>query len=216
MFTGIVEETAKVNKIVNNKGSLRIQIRTPKTFKRLKISDSISINGVCHTIVKLTNNCFEVDSVEETLKKTSLKFLKVNSEVNLERPLRLNSLLGGHLVLGHVDTVGIISSIEKRENSWMYTIDIPKKYMQYIIPVGSIAVDGVSLTVAEIIDTGIIVSIIPKTMEKTIFKNYVIGTVVNLEFDVLGKYIERLLLGYRNQINKSKNLTVEELRKQGF
>jgi riboflavin synthase len=193
MFTGLVEETGTIRKIKIKSGSVIFTIAGKKTVKTLRIDHSIAVNGVCLTVIKHTASTFDVQAVEETLKKTTLGHLTVGSTVNLERPLLPSDRLGGHFVLGHVDGMGKIVSVEDRVTSWHFWIRVPKKFSHYLIPVGSIAVNGVSLTMAEVKEQSFAVSIIPHTMEVTIFKDLKPGDAVNLEFDVLGKYLERLL-----------------------
>ncbi len=197
MFTGLVEESGIVKKIKSDKESFIFSIRGEKTTKGLKINDSIAINGVCLTVIRKIKNVFDVQAVEETLIKTTLGDLRVGEKVNLERPLRANDRLGGHFVLGHVDTKVRLKEIDKRESSWIYWFEIKKKYRKYIIPVGSIAIDGVSLTIAAFKKDAFAVSIIPHTMDVTIFQEYRVGQSVNIEFDVLGKYAESFMKSYK-------------------
>jgi riboflavin synthase len=143
-------------------------------------------------VIKRTAKTFDVQAVEETLKKTTLGTLRTGSLVNLERPLLPSDRLGGHFVLGHVDGLGKVTKLEYRESSWIFWIKVPKKFSHHLVPVGSIAVNGVSLTMAEVMSNSFAVSIIPHTMEVTTFKLLQPGIAVNLEFDVLGKYVERL------------------------
>lgn len=194
MFTGIVEEVGTIESLKKQRGGLRLRIRARKVSSRLKVSESVAINGACMTVVSRNRTGFEVLAVEETLGKTALGSLGRRSKVNLERPLMLTGRLGGHLLMGHVDCVGVVRKIEARRSSWMFTITYPRNFSHYVILVGSIAVDGVSLTVADLGAQSIRVSIIPHTWEKTIFQFYRIGDRVNLEFDVLGKYLERWVL----------------------
>ena len=214
MFTGIIEEIGKVESIQSFSKGLQLTILAQRSAAELHINDSISINGVCQTVIRRHESSFEVEAVEETLKKTTFNSLRINDSVNLELPMRLNERLGGHLVLGHVDTVGRIMNIEPRESSWMFTLDIPEKFLQYIVSVGSIAIDGVSLTVAEMHQNNIRVSIIPHTMENTIFKYYKINDRVNLEFDIIGKYIEQLLK--KNEIKGKSVFSEQYLRESGY
>lgn len=216
MFTGIVEEKGKVKKIESIGGGVKLSIESPEIAKKLRVGDSISLNGVCQTVVQKTTSSFEVEAVEETVRKTTLGLLQHGDDVNLELPLLMNDRLGGHLVLGHVDTVGEISHIEARTNSSVFTIKISPEYMKYVAPTGSIAIDGVSITVAEFGDDYVRVSIIPYTMEKTIFNSYHIGDHVNLEFDIIGKYVERLLGKEQIQTEETKFLTEKHLRELGF
>ncbi len=214
MFTGIIEELGTVENVQLSSNSLWLTVSAPTSASELQINDSVSVNGVCLTVVHKERLSFDVEAVEETLKKTALKSLRVQQRVNLELPMRLNERLGGHLVLGHVDTTGKIIHIEHREGSWIFAIDIPRQFLHYIIPVGSIAVDGVSLTIAEVRSTHIRVSIIPHTMENTIFKLYKTNDEVNLEFDMVGKYIEQLSLKYSAKENSI--ITEQYLKESGF
>jgi riboflavin synthase len=193
MFTGIVEEVGKVKAIGVRGDGMRIEIGAKKVLAGLSVDNSISVNGTCLTIVSRTQGSFFLDAVKETLRKTSLGGLRRGSRVNLERAVTLRQRLGGHLVLGHVDTTGTVLKRTDLKTSWMYTIGFPKRFRRYLIPVGSIAVDGVSLTVARLFADRFEVAIIPYTFENTIFQEYSAGSKVNLEFDIVGKYIESLL-----------------------
>lgn len=215
MFTGIVEEIGEVKQVVPTGGGIRLNIFAPVAAKELKVNDSIAINGTCQTVVRKESDVFEVEAVEETLKKTTFGEFKSKDKVNLELPMKLNEHLGGHLVLGHVDVVGIIQAIDRRENSTMVTINVPAHFSKYLIHAGSISIDGVSLTIAEVHDHSAVVSIIPHTMEHTIFKWYQRGTKVNVEFDIIGKYVERMSLS-RNIVDARKFPSEEELKEQGF
>ena len=216
MFTGIIENIGKVTKAVSSRGGRQFRIKAPASAKELHVNDSISINGVCQTVIWSDEESFEVLAVEETLKKTTLNDLIKGAEVNLEMPLRLNERLGGHLVLGHIDSVGRVVQIDQRESSTMFSVEVEPQQTRYLVPVGSIAVDGVSLTVAETAKNRFVVSIIPHTMEHTIFSKYRSGTRVNLEFDIIGKYIERLLKGDNGTLRAKRFPSEEELRDAGF
>jgi riboflavin synthase len=204
MFTGLVEETGIVKGIKQKGGSTIFTIQGKKTVQSLRIDHSIAVEGVCLTVIKSTKKMFDVQAVEETLKKTTLGKLKIGSPVNLERPLLPSGRLGGHFVLGHVDGLGKIISLKTLESSWIYWIKVPKKFSHHLVPVGSIAVNGVSLTMAEVKANSFAVSIIPHTMDVTTFPLLKPGVMVNLEFDVLGKYIERLfeVRGIQSQLRK--------------
>jgi riboflavin synthase len=193
MFTGLIEEAGIIKSIKQQGGSVVFTIQGKKTVKTLRIDHSIAVEGVCLTVIKRTTKTFDVQAVEETLKKTTLGKLRIGSPVNLERPLLPSSRLGGHFVLGHVDGIGKVTRLEYRESSWIFWIQVPKKFSHHLVPVGSIAVNGVSLTMAEVKSNFFVISIIPHTMEVTTFKLLKPGAAVNLEFDVLGKYVERLL-----------------------
>lgn len=198
MFTGIVQATGKVHSIRRSGKAAYFIFDGKLLTSKLRVSDSVAVNGVCLTVVAKRRNLFEVQAVEETLKKTNLGRLAVGDHVNLELPLRAGDRLGGHIVLGHIDGTGKVVSIKPLKKSWMLRISIPRKFRHYLIPTGSIAVDGVSLTVARLEDSTIGIAIIPHTMKKTNFKYLRPGDTVNLEFDVLGKYVERLLQSKRS------------------
>jgi riboflavin synthase len=193
MFTGLIEETGMIASLRKEKGSIVFTLRSQKTLRGLKRDHSIAVDGVCLTVIKRAKTTFDVQAVEETLKKTTLGNLKIGDPVNLERPLLPDGRLGGHFVLGHVDCTGVITDIQNRESSKVFWIRVPKKFARYLIPVGSVAVNGISLTISGLDKNSFAVSIIPLTMEVTAFPQYDKGRSVNIEFDVLGKYVERLL-----------------------
>lgn len=193
MFTGLVEEKGELlNKIKTGDG-YQLIISASKIMEDLKIGSSISVNGCCLTVVKKESSNFAVDTIEETLKKTNLGSLKIGDKVNLERSLKADARLGGHFVLGHIDTTGIIEEIKELSNSHYMTISYPKNFKKYLIYVGSVAIDGVSMTVAQLEGNRFSVGIIPFTWHETIFSDKKAGDSVNLEFDVLGKYVERIM-----------------------
>jgi riboflavin synthase len=217
MFTGIIEEIGSIASMRPTGGGYTLGISAPASIGELEINDSIAVNGVCLTVVSKSGTVFDAVAVEETLKKTSLGKLKQGSSVNLELPLRFNDRLGGHLILGHVDTTGIITGREDRQTSWMFTIEVPEEFRKYTVPVGSISIDGVSLTIAELATSGVRVSIIPHTMEKTLFGSYRVNDIVNLEFDIVGKYIERMVFPQQGEGAPQKSrLTEQQLREAGF
>jgi riboflavin synthase len=193
MFTGIIEEIGTVTDVSSLGGGIRLCIYAPASSGELKVNDSVAVNGVCLTVVTKNADEFCVEAVEETLRKTTMGYLAVGDQLNLELPLKYHERLHGHLVLGHVDTVGVITNVEVCETSTMFTVDLPEEFQKYLIHVGSIAIDGISLTVARLREHEIVVAIIPHTMEKTICKFYGVGKRVNIEFDVIGKYIEQLM-----------------------
>jgi riboflavin synthase len=194
MFTGLIEEIGSVQSVRSNGGGKSLTIRTKKSFLLdAKIDDSIAVNGTCLTIVRKTAVSFTVDAVEETLKKTTTGALRVGSLVNLERALKFSDRLGGHFVLGHVDTTGTIAGIAKKSPGWMFEIEFEAEFRKYVIPVGSIAVDGISLTVAEKKEGSVLLAIIPHTVEKTTLGSKKTGEKVNIEFDYFGKYIEQFI-----------------------
>ncbi len=193
MFTGIVQEVGSVYDVQKIGGGVKLTVEAPQSARQLSVNDSVSINGVCQTVVHKDGNRFSVIAVEETLRKTTLGDLKGAHRVNLELAMQLGDRLGGHLVSGHVDCVGHVESIEPLETSWLFKLLIPDEFERYVISVGSIAIDGVSLTVASIERNLVSTSIIPHTMENTVFSSYATKTRVNLEFDMIGKYVERLV-----------------------
>ena len=217
MFTGIIEEIGQVKDIKKGKKSSKITILANEVLKDTKIGDSICTNGVCLTVTNITSKGFEADVMAETLKKSNLGDLKVLDKVNLERALSINGRLGGHIVSGHIDGVGKILSFIKEDNAVWITIEASKEILKYIVLKGSIAIDGVSLTVAYIDDKVFKVSIIPHTGEETILLRKNIGQTVNLECDVIGKYVEKLLnLNRKNTEIKESKITENFLKINGF
>lgn len=205
MFTGIIEETGIISSKKKVSEGYKFRVKSKSVAKKLSLSDSVCINGVCHTVTGKSKNEFEFSSVHETLKKTTIGSLNVADEVNLEGSLTLNKKIGGHFVFGHIDDTGIVTSIiqiksknKKRSDNWEYRIRINKKHYPFVIYVGSIAVNGVSLTVAEVTKPKggffeIKVAIIPYTYRHTTLKNLKLNEKVNLEFDFLGKYVMNIL-----------------------
>ncbi|HTX18335.1 MAG TPA: riboflavin synthase [Bacteroidota bacterium] len=193
MFTGIVEEMGQVKRLRPHGDGIQLEVEAKKVLSRMGVDNSIAVNGTCLTVVGRKGRTFAVEAVKETLKKTNLGRLVVGSRVNLERPVSLAQRLGGHIVQGHVDTTGRVLSVRTLKASWMFTIAFPSKFRKYLIPVGSVAVDGVSLTVARLGTNKFEVAIIPYTYEQTLFGQYRPGSKVNLEFDMVGKYIESLM-----------------------
>jgi riboflavin synthase len=193
MFTGLVEEKGKLKEKIATGDGFQFVIEANIIMKDLQIGNSVAVNGCCLTVVKIDGNTFAVDTIEETLNKTNLGVLKQGMKVNLERPLAAEARLGGHFVLGHIDTTGKVEDVKELSNSHWLTISFPEQFKQYLIYVGSVAIDGVSMTVAELKDRSFSVGIIPHTWKETIFADKKIGDTVNLEFDVLGKYVERIM-----------------------
>lgn len=193
MFTGLVEEKGILKEKIPTGDGFQFVIEANKIMHDLQIGSSVAVNGCCLTVVKLNGNTFAVDTIEETLNKTNLGVLKQGMNVNLERPLAAEARLGGHFVLGHIDTTGKVEDVKELSNSHWLTISFPERFKQYLIYVGSIAIDGVSMTVAELKDNSFSVGIIPHTWKETIFADKKVGDTVNLEFDVLGKYVERIM-----------------------
>ncbi|NOU17088.1 MAG: riboflavin synthase [Bacteroidales bacterium] len=195
MFSGIVEEPAKVVAIVKDKENLHVTL-TCSFAENLKIDQSVSHNGVCLTVVKIEGNTYTVTAIKETLEKSNLGLLKVGDKVNLERSMKIDSLLDGHLVQGHVDQTATCSEVKEADGSWYYTFKYDSKIGNITVEKGSVSVNGVSLTVVNSQEGSFQVAIIPYTYEHTNFHEFKVGTVVNLEFDIVGKYISRLLKQY--------------------
>lgn len=188
MFTGIIESTGKLTEVTDLGGGIQFTIASSLSDE-LNVDDSISVNGVCLTVVQKTSDTFTVQLVEETLRKTSLGQLDTGSLVNLERAMILGARLDGHIVQGHVDTTGQVLSMVEEATGWLIDIGYPPEYSDYIIGRGSIAIDGISLTVARDMERAFTVAIIPYTREHTNLKFAVVGSIVNLEFDMIGKYV---------------------------
>jgi riboflavin synthase len=192
MFTGIIESVGIVKNLKQEKENLHITIESNFTIE-LKIDQSIAHNGVCLTIVNIDGNAYTVTAIKETLDKSNLKYLTVGSEINLERAMILGARLDGHIVQGHVDQTAVCTNITEENGSWVFSFDYDNTYNNITIEKGSITVNGVSLTVVNSKKNNFSVAIIPYTYEFTNFHTFKIGTVVNLEFDVIGKYVARLL-----------------------
>lgn len=193
MFTGIVEELGQIVALEEGADSARITVQGPLVTSDAKHGDSIAVNGVCLTVIDVTDGAFTADVMAETLKRSSLGVLEPGSPVNLERPMTLSTRLGGHLVQGHVDGVGAIVSREPGEAWEIVTVSLPESLSRYVVEKGSITVDGISLTVTEVTDSTFSVSLIPATLELTTLGRKTVGDPVNLEVDVVAKYVERLL-----------------------
>lgn len=192
MFTGIIETLGTVDKLEKEGGNLHITIKS-SLANELQIDQSVAHNGVCLTVVSLTDEYYTVTAIEETLQKTNLGELQLGEKVNLELAMVLGSRLDGHIVQGHVDQTGVCTSIEQKEGSHIFTFSYDENNHTVTIEKGSITIDGVSLTVIDSKKNSFSVAIIPYTYEHTRFNSYEIGTIVNLEFDVIGKYVARLM-----------------------
>ena len=190
MFTGIIEKIGKVHSI-DRKGDSSV-IRLQINEVDYSLGDSICINGVCLTVEKIHQDIYSFSISPETNNLTNLNHLEKNHEVNIETSLTINKLISGHIVQGHVDTTAEIVEIEQQDNSWFIRLKLNKDFCKYIIHKGSITLDGVSLTVNDVTNSGFNVMIIPHTYQNTIFRTYEIGSIVNIEIDILAKYIEKL------------------------
>jgi len=197
MFSGIVEETATVVNLVKDKDNLHISLEC-SFVNELKIDQSISHNGVCLTVVELNDKTYTVTAIQETLNKSNLGQLKLGDKVNLERSTKLDGRLDGHMVQGHVDLTALCTEVREAEGSWYYTFEFDPKNEEHItVEKGSVSVNGVSLTVVNSKERSFQVAIIPFTYEMTNFHTFKVGTIVNIEFDIIGKYIARILKAQR-------------------
>ena len=211
MFTGIIEEVGHVARIGG--GSLVIDCQ--KVLEDVHLGDSIAVNGVCLTVTRFDQSSFTADVMPETVRRTSLAELKKGSPVNLERALTLSSRLGGHIVSGHIDGTGEIVKFADEGNAILMTVSAGQDLLRYIVEKGSVALDGISLTVAAVTDSDFTVSLIPHTREVTNLGSKKIGSPINIETDVLGKYVEKMLSGNPVPTQKS-TLTLDFLRENGF
>lgn len=214
MFTGIIEELGIVRRLERGSDSCIISIQANQVLGDVQLGDSIAVNGVCLTVTSFDKEHFTADMMAETLAKTNLKDLSTGQRVNLERAVRLGDRMGGHLVQGHVDAVGIISSQQRVDIARILRINAPDEILKYLVAKGSVAIDGISLTVVEVLYDSFTVSIIPHTAQKTTlgFKNP--GDTVNLEADIIGRYVEKLLK--RSEGKNKSVLSPEFLAEHGF
>ncbi|MCZ0702724.1 riboflavin synthase [Natronobacillus azotifigens] len=215
MFTGIVEEKGTLRKLVTQGSSMQVTIAAETVLTDVSIGDSISVNGVCLTVTSFNQEQFTVDVMPETFRTSSLAQLSVGSQVNLERAMAANGRFGGHFVSGHVDTVGKIASIWTEANARYLSISVENEGHAYLMPKGSITVDGTSLTIFDVTNDGFVISLIPETQQATILGTKNQGDIVNLEFDMLAKYMERLL-ETKFQASQSNGLTKDKLASYGF
>jgi riboflavin synthase len=216
LFTGIIEEIGKIMNISKGVNSAAITITAEKVLKDVKLGDSIAVNGVCLTVTSFMQNKFTVDVMPETIRSSNLKDLKKGSSVNLERALALGERLGGHIVSGHIDGVGKIVSIKKEDIATWITIEADDEILKYVVLKGSITLDGISLTVAALNEKSFSVSLIPHTKGETTLPEKKSGEEVNVECDLIGKYIERLVFNRQKEEKKESRITEEMLRESGF
>lgn len=209
MFTGIIEETGIIKNIRKGANSAVLTVEGRKIFEDLKPGDSVATNGVCLTVTDIKNISFTADVMNETLLKSSLGSLNTGSLVNLERAMSANGRFGGHIVSGHIDGTGKITSIKKDDIAIWYTVKTTPKIMLYIIEKGSIAMDGISLTVARVMQDSFQVSVIPHTAKETTLSDKNIGSIINLENDIVGKYLKKFM-------QAGNGITEEFLLKNGF
>jgi riboflavin synthase len=214
MFTGIIEEVGRVASITNKDANRRLTVSASHLVKELKTGDSVAVSGVCLTAVEITSKSFGADLAEETWNRTSFSRIKQGALVNLELPMRADGRFGGHIVQGHVDGTGRLLTLDEipgADNYWL-RIEIPPELARYVIFKGSLSIEGISLTVAKIEGTQVTVAIIPHTTEMTNLKSLKPGDPVNLEVDMIAKYVEKMMRG--DSANPS--ITIERLVREGF
>jgi len=214
MFTGIIEEVGRVNRIAEKNGGRRITVSSSRLVKELKQGDSIAVSGVCLTAVEIMPKSFSADLAQETWKRTSLSRIKKDTPVNLELPMRADGRFGGHIIQGHVDGTGKFVALEKipgAEDHWL-RIETPTALTRYVILKGSLAIEGISLTVAEIEGMKVTAAIIPHTVKMTNLSSLKSGDPVNLEVDMIAKYVEKMMKGEK----ENSTITIENLVKAGF
>ncbi|MBY0221244.1 MULTISPECIES: riboflavin synthase [Sporosarcina] len=213
MFTGIIEEIGSVKSVQPGAQSMTLTIAASTVLADVQLGDSIAVNGVCLTVKKFSKEQFSADVMPETVSSTSLQQLKVGSRVNLERALAANGRFGGHFVTGHVDGVAIIREKRTVDNALYIRLALPEQYSPYLLPKGSIALDGTSLTIFDVNETDITISLIPHSQELTVIAKKSLGDVVNFECDMLAKYVENML---KRRDAKEQPLTEDFLQQHGF
>lgn len=216
MFTGIVEEVGEITGLRQTATSTVLSVHAKTVLEGTKLGDSIAVNGVCLTVVRLTGDGFDGDVMPETMRRTNLGALRPKSHVNLERAMAADGRFGGHIVAGHVDGTGTITDLSPEGNAVWVTVAADPQLLRYIVEKGSITIDGISLTVAYVDDTCFKVSIIPHTGQETTLLTRKSGYVVNLECDIVGKYIEKLMKPAPEQDKPSGGVTVDFLTSHGF
>ncbi|MEI7824942.1 MAG: riboflavin synthase [Chlorobiaceae bacterium] len=218
MFTGIIKDVGRVGGVTRRQGGLRLRVQFGSTeeFANLAVDESVSINGVCQTVVALGDGWFEVDTVEETLSKTTLGSLRHGALVNLERAVRPLDRLGGHFVLGHVDCAAAVQEVRELGSSLELWIAFPDAFSPFIVSAGSITIDGISLTVAKLEPLLFAVAVIPYTFAHTTINRLKAGSLVNLEFDILGKYVARQLGRASSSPRADSPIDEGWLRENGF
>lgn len=216
MFTGLVAELGTVQHLARQGNSYHLTVAAHKVMENLKIGDSVAVNGCCLTVVRMTESEFTADVMPETVRLTNIGLLKTGSKVNLERTLRLCDGLDGHIVSGHVEGLGTILEQRPEGIAVVTTIGAGPELLKYIIKKGSIAIDGISLTVTEVTDTSFSVSLIPHTAKETTLGIKKVGEKVNLETDIIGKYVERMLSFQTKPLAKEEKLSMDFLAQNGF
>ena len=216
MFTGIVEEMGQIRSIVRGASSAVLSIEANLILEDLKIGDSVAVNGVCLTATSIGAGGFTADVMHETLNRSSLGALQKGSHVSLERAMLANGRFGGHIVSGHIDGTGTIGSIQKDDNALWYTILADAKLLRYIVEKGSATIDGISLTVADVQSDRFAVSLIPHTAKVTVLGEKRTGDIVNLETDIIGKYVKKLLKPAEEETKQKSGITMEIIAENGF
>lgn len=217
MFTGIIETVGQLSRNEAKSGDVRLSVETADMdMSDVSLGDSIAVNGVCLTVIDFSSHAFSADVSNETLSHTTLGKLQLGAALNLEKAMQLTTRLGGHLVSGHVDGMGTVISRTEDARSVRFTIEVPSDLAKYIAAKGSVCVDGVSLTVNQVNGRCFDINIVPHTMSKTIISGYKQGSMVNIEVDVVARYLERLLIGDNDQTQEKNKLTAASLYDAGF
>ncbi|MBL0387609.1 riboflavin synthase [Tumebacillus sp. ITR2] len=219
MFTGLVEEVGTVAEIRPSGHAIHLKIKSTKVLDGVALGDSIAVNGICLTVTAFDKSSFTVDVVPETMRRTTLHELSANSPVNLERAMQMGGRFGGHIVSGHIDGVGRLVSLQEEDIAKVVRFSAPPNVLRYVVEKGSITIDGVSLTVMDVDSESFRISVIPHTWMITVLRHRRVGSTVNLEVDIIGKYVERLLgphLPGANSQSESTRLSLDFLRNNGF
>jgi len=216
MFTGIVEETGTLRSLSRGSKSCVIHVQCSTVLEDTRIGDSIAVNGICLTVTSMESGGFTADVMNETLSRSSLAQTRPGDPVNLERAMAANGRFGGHIVSGHIDGTGIIREIRDDDNAVWYTVEAPSEILRYVVEKGSIAIDGISLTVARVDDRSFQVSVIPHTRAVTALSSRRVGSPVNLENDIVGKYVEKLMQPAPSESGPASGITMEFLAHHGY
>jgi len=217
LFTGIIEEVGILKNKYSSKDSFQLEIGTKKVVKDLTRGESIAVNGVCLTVISYTDSSFTADVMPETLRKTNLEVIKQGNKLNLELPLKPEDFMGGHLVSGHIDGIGIVNRVQPEENAKILEVEFDSELNKFMVDKGSVALNGVSLTVMELSKNMLKVSLIPETMSQTNLKFINPGEKVNIETDLIGKYVVKLWDNYRNKdFNPNSKIDKNFLEEKGF
>lgn len=215
MFTGIVEEVGRIQSVRMGAHSAVLTVEASVVLEDLHVGDSIATNGVCLTVTGFDGSTFTADVMHETLNRSSLGALRAGSPVNLERAMAANGRFGGHIVSGHIDGTGIVQRVNRDDNAIWYTVSVPAHIMRYVVEKGSVALDGISLTVATVSSDGFSVSVIPHTQSATNLASKQVGSMLNIEVDIIGKYVEKLFPNPSPERRKG-SLSMDWLKENGF